>query len=106
MTFSAEVQPQLDDQIVIVLRGELQQTTAAKFRQVITDVLATCPAQLVIDLNLITFLDSSGLGALVSARHACDETGCRVAVSGLNPAVRRTLHTTGLTDYLNAHETP
>ncbi|GAA4261441.1 STAS domain-containing protein [Dactylosporangium darangshiense] len=106
MGFSAEVQTQPDDQIVIVLRGELQQATVAQFRQAVTEVLAARPAQLVIDLSLITFMDSSGLSALVGARHACDKTGCRVAVSGLSPAVRRALHATGLTDYLNANETP
>jgi anti-sigma B factor antagonist len=93
-------------EVVVVLRGELEQTTVAQFRQVVAEALVTGPARLVLELGSVTFMDSSGLSALVGVRHACDRVGCRVSLSGVSPALRRTLHTTGLTEYLNADETP
>lgn len=93
-------------EVVIGVGGELQQSTIEVFRQAVTEALAARPAGLVIDLARITFIDSSGLSALVGARHACDRVGCSVSLSGISPALRRTLHTTGLTEYLNANETP
>jgi anti-sigma B factor antagonist len=103
---SVEVRTGLAGALVIVVGGELQQSTSELLRQAVKEALTDRPAGLVIDLALVTFIDSSGLSALVAARHAGDRVGCRVSLSGVGPVLRRTLHTTGLTDYLNANETP
>jgi anti-anti-sigma factor len=104
MGISVEVQTRPAGEVVIVAQGELQQSTVPQFRQAVTEALATGADRLVIDLSQITFIDSSGLSALVGARHAGDRAACRISLAGVSPALRRTLNTTGLTDYLNATE--
>lgn len=106
MGLSVEVRTGHAGKVVIVVGGELQQSTVELFRQAVAEALTAHPAGLVIDLALLAFIDSSGLSALVRARHACDRIDCRLSLSGVSPALRRTLHTTGLTEYLNANETP
>ena len=103
---SVEVRTGLAGEVVIVVGGELQQSTVELFRQAVAEALTARPVGLVIDLLLLAFIDSSGLSALIGARHACDRVGCRLSLSGVSPALRRTLHTTRLTEYLNANEPP
>jgi anti-sigma B factor antagonist len=105
VALSVDVQRRLAGEVVLVLCGELQQNTAAQLRQAVAEALATGPGRLTVDVHLMTFMESSGLGALVGARHACDGVGCDFCVVGVGPALRRTLRTTGLIDYLNAAET-
>jgi anti-anti-sigma factor len=106
VALSVDVETRLAGEVVLVLRGELQQSTAEQFRQVVAEALATRPDRLVVDVHLMTFMESSGLGALIGARKACDGAGCGFSIEGVGPALRRTLRTTGLTDYLDANETP
>ena len=51
--------------------GKLDVSASTEFRREVNAIVtANCPKFLVIDLELVTFMDSSGLGALVSALKA------------------------------------
>lgn len=56
-----------DDLVVITLRGELDIYTVPAFRREIGEVDPTSE-RIVLDLNDVTLLDSSGLGAIVALR--------------------------------------
>ena len=49
-----------------------------------------------IDLTQVTFIDSSGLGALVRARGEAADAGTPLALVGTSAAVRRLLQVTGM----------
>lgn len=49
-----------------------------------------------LDLNDVTFIDSSGLRALVTARQKADENSVEFLLAGRSPAVDRLLEVTGL----------
>jgi anti-sigma B factor antagonist len=51
---------------VVTVTGELDVATAPDLNATIRDVLSRAPMRLVIDLDQVTFLDSTGLGVLVS----------------------------------------
>ncbi len=56
------------------------------------------PEELRIDLAEATFVDSSGLGALIEGYRAAVEAGCRFVVVNPSDSFRRVLSVTGLTE--------
>jgi len=58
----------------------------------------TKPA-IIVDLSECTFLDSSGVGALVTVRNAARDAGIKIFVSGAPNRVKRVLEVAGLLDY-------
>jgi anti-sigma B factor antagonist len=52
---------------VITVAGELDVATAPDLMESLREILEESPQRLVIDLDQVTFLDSTGLGVLVSA---------------------------------------
>jgi anti-sigma B factor antagonist len=53
---------------VVVPRGELDLVTQTELKRYVNDLVVNGQVHLVIDLDQTTFLDSTGLGALISAR--------------------------------------
>jgi anti-sigma B factor antagonist len=49
-----------------------------------------------IDLSAVTFIDSSGLGALVSIRNAADAAGREMSLHLVTPSIIKLLELTGL----------
>jgi anti-anti-sigma factor len=79
--------------------GEIDMTTVGT----LTDTLDTVLWQeqpLHIDVNLaeVTFMDSSGINALVACRAVAEPAGCRITISNPRPMVRRVLAVTGVHD--------
>ena len=54
----------------------------------------------VVDLSELSFLDSSGITALVMARNRMAEDGNELVLTQPHPLVRRTFEVTGLTSWL------
>lgn len=78
---------------IVALRGELDASTARG----LSDHLIGPPGSLVVvDLFGLTFIDSSGLGAIHAARRKVMEDGGNLVVCRPNPAVLRVLEITGL----------
>ncbi len=64
---------------VISVRGELDLTTAPRLKWMLVDSLQTGHSQLVVDLSLATFMDSTALGVLVGVKRSLDH-GARLAI--------------------------
>lgn len=78
---------------VVALRGELDACTC----QGLAEHLIGSPGSLVVlDLCQLTFMDSSGLGAIHAARRVALEEGGNLVVCRPNPMVYRVLEITGL----------
>ena len=52
---------------MLALRGEIDVYTAPRLRQAITDVIDSGAAKVILDMEQVDFLDSTGLGVLVGA---------------------------------------
>lgn len=74
--------------------GELDTLTVATFRQSLAEVVTGAPV--VIDLSEVSFVDSAGLGALISGVRRSRELGGAIVVACAQPSVERLLSTTGL----------
>ncbi|MCU1606860.1 MAG: Anti-sigma factor antagonist [Modestobacter sp.] len=84
----------------VVVRGEVDSTTAPGLRECLLDVLARPGRHAVeVDLAQVTFLDSAGLSALAVAHRAAISEGRVLALRcGTARAVVRPLQITGLWD--------
>jgi len=79
----------------LTVTGEVDIATAEEFVAEATaclDAVETCE----IDLGAVTFIDSSGLGALVRIRNVARERGRQVLLTNVPPSVDRLLTVTGL----------
>jgi anti-sigma B factor antagonist len=77
------------DGAVLAVVGSLVFGTADRFRTAIQRLMADTPSRLVLDLRQTSFIDSSGLGALVATRRLADEQRIDLVLWGLRPQVRR-----------------
>ncbi len=93
--FNLEVTTDEDVQ-VFVLRGELDVANAEEVKQALT----AASGSVVVDLSELSFIDSSGLTALVHARDDVCGRGGRLVLRGANGSVRRVFEITGLTHFL------
>jgi len=77
--------------------------TGHLLRDRLLDVLREqAPAVLNVDLGGVTFLDCTGISALVAARNAAVQAGRQMRVTRPQPIVGRVLEVTGLLDVLTA----
>lgn len=91
----------------VALRGEIDFTNAAEVREIIrTAVAGERPAAVRADLADVTFVDSSGIGVLVSAMKAAEETGATYRVEHPNVKVHHQLRVAGLLDAFGLAEPP
>ena len=96
MSLNLHVQGRIGGGTVIVARGDLDYGGADRFRACVEQALQPPPGALYIDLRLVTFVDSSGLGALVSAHKMAERAGSRLVLENLSEVLLRTLRTAGL----------
>jgi len=78
------------------LAGELDLTSEPRVRRALFQALGERPRTLVIDMADVTFIDSTGLRALLSTRNRAATTGTRVVLAEVGPSVERTLEIANL----------
>lgn len=83
-----------DDTLTIRLdEARLDAAIALSFKDRMRDLVAQAPPFVVLDLASVTFLDSSGLGAIVASMKAVGPNR-RFVLSGVTPNVARVLRLT------------
>lgn len=82
---------------LVALRGELDMATAEGLADWLTCIVGST---VVVDLTELTFMDSSGISALVMARNRMADEGNGLILTRPQPIVRRALEVTGLTSWL------
>lgn len=83
-----------DGYVVVRVGGELDADVAGLLRQTVLG--ATSVDSLVIDLADVPFMDSAGLGAVISGLRHVREGGGRAGIAGPRAAIRRLLEMTGV----------
>lgn len=83
----------------ISLEGE----TSERFKQKVRGILDEGRRHLVVDLGRVEFIDSSGLGALISALKVLRAAGGDLKLVNLTPAVQTVLDITRLTRVFDVH---
>lgn len=88
-----------DGTATVSVLGEIDFTNADEVAEGIRDALAEwCPPTIRVDLKDATFIDSTGLGALIEGYRAAIEGECRFVVVNPTKGFHRVLTVTGLCD--------
>ncbi|MFI5909081.1 STAS domain-containing protein [Dactylosporangium sp. NPDC051541] len=93
--------------VVVEVLGPLEAATVGALRSVVLDTVETYrPQLLAVDLRRVPFMDSIGIGALVTANNKVREAGGRMEVRSPSPFVHRLLQITGLTELFGLPDLP
>ena len=93
---------ELERETVLALRGEFDLTGIEVFESAMAGVRPR--STLVLDLRELTFMDSSGLGALIRVRERARSEGWSLLLSSPQPAVAMVLRISGLAQRLTIGE--
>jgi len=85
-----------DDLAVVTLSGSLDATVSGELRLALQQALSRGVRALILDLSAVSFVDSSGLAALVSILKAARTRQAEVALCSLALPVRTVLELTRL----------
>ena len=91
------------DRAVLTFDGELDLATAPELRAAVADLLGQGVRRIELDLHACTFLDSSGMGALLWAERRLQAAGGGLVIAGAHGAVARTLEVSGVRRALAVH---
>lgn len=90
--------------MVVEVRGEIDLANAHRLQEVLADASQQRPTPLAVDLLYVTFIDSTGIGALVAACHAARALGVPFTIRQLSPFLAEQLRRVGLYDMLTADD--
>jgi anti-sigma B factor antagonist len=80
----------------VALRGEIDVLTVDQVRIALAGALAAHPHDLIVDLSELTFIDSTGLGALIAGFQRARDAGVRFRLAHPTAGVRQILVLSGL----------
>lgn len=106
MTIIRSAAPDIDQSFVIRLQGEIDMATATFLTEGIEGIAASPPPVIVLDFADVTFIDSSGLNALVQAQATATAIGSALVLRSLSDCVARTLELTRLDEHLTVESSP
>jgi anti-sigma B factor antagonist len=85
-----------DGVATIRIEGDVDMSNAPDLHDAFRDALSDGASSLVVDCAELTFIDSSGISALISANHEANLQWGTVTVRNPSPMVLRMLEITGL----------
>jgi anti-sigma B factor antagonist len=92
----AVIRRELDEHTgALSVEGELDLASAPSLKWALTDILAAGRDQVVVDLSLVTFIDSTALGVLVGVKKNL-APGAKLAITCTHPDVLNIFELTGL----------
>jgi anti-sigma B factor antagonist len=94
-----------DDLVVIAVEGEVDLSAAALFEESLAIADSTDAATIVVDLDRVSFMDSSGVHALLQFSIS-EDNRARLRLTRGSPQVRRLLEVTGVRRYLSVGPAP
>src|SRR5262245_44131828 len=89
-----------DGGTVVEIRGEIDVANSDRLRQLLVVAGRELPTVLIVDLLYVTFIDSTGIGALAAGYNAARSAGVRFAIPAPSPFIETQLRQTGLYDVL------
>jgi anti-sigma B factor antagonist len=89
-----------NDRVVVTLAGELDMANAPLLQKAVESKDLAGSKTIVLDLQGLTFLDSTGLRIILAAREQCWRRGQEFAVTPGSQQVQRLLSVTGVGEHL------
>ena len=99
---SVEIERRSADVTVLRFTGEIDRVTAVQVQSAVLGVLRQDPPrEVLLDLGAVSFLDSSGIRALLTCQKRAGQGGVVVEVSRAHDIVRQVFGITGLLEVFN-----
>lgn len=89
--------------LVVAVRGEMDLAAVPRLRPEIVHALASPPAVTVLDLGLVDFIDSAGLGVVLGVLRRVRQAAGELRVAVAEPQVRAVFELTGLDGVVALH---
>ena len=81
---------------VLPLEGEIDLHVSPRVSQMLAEVIKPKPSRMVVDLSRVTYIDSSGLAALIQGMRDVEDYGGRFALAGVQENVLSIFETSRL----------
>jgi len=91
--------------LIVRVCGELDMVAADHFRQAVDENMErNCCDNIVLNLDRVNFIDSSGLGVILGRYKKLTALGGKLAIVGAPLQVKRILELSGILRIVSAHE--
>ncbi|MGH9059710.1 MAG: STAS domain-containing protein [Acidimicrobiales bacterium] len=90
---------------VLAVQGEVDVYTAPRLRERLVELVTEGTRRIVVDLEGVDFLDSTGLGVLVGGLKRLRSHGGDLTLVCTQPRILKVFEITGLTKVFSIHET-
>jgi anti-sigma B factor antagonist len=98
--FAVHTVPLEDGAVRVEAEGELDLATAPQLEELLRRQL-DASGDVTLDLSRVTFMDSSGLQAIIAILRGANTNGTRLRIAGsMMPQIQRLIEITGLQDIL------
>jgi anti-sigma B factor antagonist len=88
------------DVVWLSLSGEFDLSAVERASKALADAEALSPESILVDLSLLSFMDSSALHWIVEAHESAQRHGSRMSLVAAPPSVQRLFAITGLEEHL------
>jgi len=95
-----------DDRVVLHLTGELDLASSSVFERALEDPDVASAPLLVLDLDDLKFVDSTGLRIILLAHEGCRARGQEFAITPGSPQVQRLLSITSVAEHMHVLASP
>lgn len=87
-----------DDRVILAVAGEIDLASAEKFSDDVRELTAGENGEIVLNLQDCSFIDSTGIRAVIMLARELEARGQSLVLCGLNGSPRRVFEITGLLD--------
>ncbi len=102
---AASITTTLDDVVILTITGELDFALSVRVVPALNAALRSSARAIVIDLEGVSLVDSSGIALMLNAYRSLDRAGRELAIACPMGPQRRTFELTALDRQLPLHET-
>jgi anti-sigma B factor antagonist len=92
-----------DDHAVVKVRGEVDLTSSSRLREALVDLTEVSEPKLVVDLEEVGFIDSTGIGVLVGGVKRARNHGGDLSLVCTQRRILKVLEITGLVQVFEVH---
>ena len=90
---------------VVSVSGEIDVYTSPLLQERLVEVIRDGSSSIALDLSQVTFLDSTGLGVLITGLKRCRSADGDLVLVTAQPNVLKVLEITGLNEVFQVHDT-
>ena len=99
--FDVQIRMTEEGNPVLAIRGELDLAAAPQLRRVVGSLMGSGARHMIVDLSEASFIDSSGMGALLWADHRLHAVGGELTAVNPQPNVARAFEIAGLGPFVH-----